>query len=156
MAKYKIFKKKNQFEFEIVKLPDAPSSYYSFVSSKVKEGYNQYTLTVNKFLKLVKELKSSTFKLTHIELLEVDTQFEKELNTLVLNQNFDELIERIEFLDNYEEVDLKSLKYNFNGGTILFSFTIQNNGVIVVDKDVSNIKSLLLDVILHVVVENGK
>lgn len=156
MTKYKIFKKKNLFEYEVVALPDAPTSYYSYVNSKIDEGYNQYTLTVNKFLRLIKKLKSSNFLLAHVELLEVDTQFEKELNNLVLLQNLDELIERIEFLDNYEEVDLKSLTYNSDGSSTSFSFKIQNNGVIIVDQSVENIKKLIFDKILRPVVENGK
>lgn len=154
--KYKIFKKKNLLEFEIVALPDASTSYYLYVSTKIKEGYNQYTLTVNKFLKLMIELKASKFKLTSIELLEVDTQFEQELNKLALNQEFDKLIQRIEFLDNYEEVDLKSLTYKYDSIDNPFSFKLQNNGVIILDKNIKNIEKLLFDTIIHPVVENDK
>ena len=101
MTKYKIFKKQNLFKFEIVKLPDEPTSYYSFVSSKVNDGFNQYTFTVNKFLKLIKKLRASDFTITHIELLEIDAQFEGKLNNLLLTQHIYEIVETIEFLDNY-------------------------------------------------------
>ncbi|MGR8829533.1 hypothetical protein N2E94_08695 [Leuconostoc citreum] len=156
MTKYKIFKKQNLFKFEIVKLPDEPTSYYSFVSSKVNDGFNQYTFTVNKFLKLIKKLRASDFTITHIELLEIDAQFEGKLNNLLLTQQIDEIVETIEFLDNYEEVDLKSMSYNYKNNLNNFSFKLQNNGVIITSDGAIDIQRKLFDILLSLVSENEK
>lgn len=158
MAKYKIFKKQNNSVFEFFEIPNLPTSYYSFVSEKVKEGFNQYTFTVNKFLQLLNVMTEKDYKVTYIDLLETDTEFENEINDLVLKQEIVSLREKIEFLDHYEEVDLKSISFTYHSENSNqdFNFKIQNNGVIIVHGDDIDINRRLFKLIEESVLHYGE
>lgn len=71
-------------------------------------------------------------------------------------QQIDEIVETIEFLDNYEEVDLKSMSYNYKNNLNNFSFKLQNNGVIITSDGAIDIQRKLFDILLSLVSENEK
>lgn len=130
--KLKIFKKQNVSEYEIFHIPAEPSSYYSFVSNKVSEKYNQYTFTVKKFTILINDLTKKEYVVSDIALLESDQTFSDDINQLILQEDVPALTEKISFLNHYEEVDIKSVtfKKNFQKNNCCH-FIVKSNGIII-------------------------
>lgn len=131
---YKLFIAENFEELEAVKIDGM--DYYSFVRSKMDEGYSQIVISSGIMLRFLKVMFiKKKAKIVKIDFIEDDIQYSEQMDKFVSEVNNDrdyfyELMKELSFLAEQESVEIKNIrvKYRIDGKLVDLSLSV--NGLI--------------------------
>ncbi|MCT3231908.1 hypothetical protein [Lactiplantibacillus plantarum] len=131
---YKIFIKENTRESFIICFDANTENYYSLVKRERKKHNLQLIINSERYLNLFEKLSTcNNVDLTDVEFLEEDTNFSKKINQLIKKQDMMAVIREISLFNQYNDIDIQSVRLKGQVNNANFLITLQNNGVIISD-----------------------
>lgn len=130
---YKLFKSQ---ESNCLETFEIDGDYYSFVRSKLKQGYSQIVISSAIMLRVLETvfIKKGA-KIVNVELIQEDDQYNQQMKHFIDCANKDraylhELMKELSFLSENESVEIKSINIKYRKTEKLIDIKLSVNGLI--------------------------
>lgn len=131
---FKLFESKDNKNLESIKTEGA--DYYSFIRSKLGEGYSQIVISSGIMLKVLESMFiQKKAKIVEIDFIEDDIQYSEQMDNFIssVNEdrgNFYELMKELSFLSEQESVEIKSIRIKYRENNEPIDIKLSVNGLI--------------------------